>query len=373
MRLFGREYSRAELLRRVGGLNQLGGAQLLEHAEGPARGVRYVDVRTGSGFRFGPVVDRGLDVGWCEFRGVPLAWTSPNGLVGPWYFEGVRDELAWARVALGGLFNTAGLLTIGPPQTLASPQYSSVAIESGTHNRIALTPAAGVRFGEEWRGDECVVRVEGEVRQHLPYGENLVLSRRYEAALGGSSFTIRDVVRNDGYFTMPHQILYHFNIGFPIVDERSELVAAVARVDELAFSADPERAPAAERYRLLGAPKPGFGHDGFRIEMVPDADARVGVAVVNPALAPEDGGLGVYLRYRHDQLPAYIAWRMMAEGLYAVGLEPASSPFGAIDELERDGWRVRLEPGEERHYELEFGVLDGGDAIDGFRRSLPAP
>jgi hypothetical protein len=90
------------------------------------------------------------------------------------------------------------------------------------------------------------------------------------------------------------------------------------------------------------------------------ADGRLAVAVANRRLR---GGLGVYLRYDARALPVYIAWRMMREGLYAIGLEPATTRFGEQPAL--------LEPGERRAYELEFGVLDGAEAIDAFAASLP--
>jgi hypothetical protein len=63
---------------------------------------------------------------------------------------------------------------------------------------------------------------------------------------------------------------------------------------------------------------------------------------------------------------------MMGEGLYAVGMEPSTNGFKTIPQLLEDGAPIMLEPGEERTYELEFGVLAGGEAIDAFAASLPA-
>lgn len=365
MRLFGASYSRDELLRRIGGLPQVAGAQMLSYEEGHARNVRFVDVRTGSGFRFSPVIERGLDVGSCEYRGVPLCWVSPNGLSAPWFYEGVLDELAWARVALGGLFNTAGLLSIGPPQEIQSAQYSSIMINTGTHGRIAVTPASAVTYGEKWDGDACTIWVEGSVRQYMPYGENLLLERRYECQLGGDSFTLRDTVRNEGYFPAPHQILYHFNIGFPLLSGAAQLLAPLAGdVHEFSFSAAAEQGDANQRFARISDPQAGFAHEGFVVPLAADAAGTVGLALVNRALL--DGGLGIYLRYSQAQLPVMIVWRMMAEGLYVYGIEPASSPFGSVSELSEQGWPVMLDPGETRTYELEFGVLSGAQAIDDF-------
>ena len=102
--------------------------------------------------------------------------------------------------------------------------------------------------------------------------------------------------------------------------------------------------------------------------MRPDADGRVAVAVVNRRLP---GGLGVYLRYDAAQPADYVAWRMMREGLYAIGLEPATTPFGTTQELLDAGHRLMLAPGERRSYELEFGILAGPEAIAAFAAGLP--
>ena len=106
--------------------------------------------------------------------------------------------------------------------------------------------------------------------------------------------------------------------------------------------------------------------------MAAGADGRVGAAVVNRQFKGLDGGIGVYLRYDPETLPVYLEWRMMGEGLYAVGMEPSTNGFQTIPELIEAGYPIMVEPGEERSYELEFGVLAGGDELDGFARSLPA-
>jgi hypothetical protein len=80
----------------------------------------------------------------------------------------------------------------------------------------------------------------------------------------------------------------------------------------------------------------------------------------------------VALRYDPTSLPVYLEWRMMGEGLYAVGMEPSTNGFQTIPELIEAGYPVMMEPGEERVYELEFTVLAGGAEIDAFDQSLPA-
>jgi hypothetical protein len=362
--------TRTELMRRVGNLAQVGGVDLLRHEEGHARGVRSIAVRTGSGLLFTVLPDRGLDLGPADYRGVGLCWLPPKGLAGPWYYEGDLDPYAWLRVGLGGLCNTAGLVSIGVPQEVDTSSFGftqRMTAPYGTHDRIAVTPASRFSFDEKWDLDRCVLRVEGVVRQDIAYGESLSLTRRYETELGSSSVTLVDSVSNDGWFDTPHQLLYHFNLGYPLVDEGAELLASVEEEPEsLGYSVGGD--VDAGGWRSVTPPQPGFTFDGYVVKVKANRDGWSAVALVNRRLR---GGLGFYLRYDAHTLPAYLAWRMMREGLYAIGLEPATNPFGNPEELIAQGYPIVLRPGETRRYELEFGVLDGEDAIDAFAEMLP--
>lgn len=377
MRIQDREYSRRELMRRVGSLAQVGGVQVFEHTEGHARGTRVIDFRTGSGLRFAVEPDRGFDVGFAEFQGTGLCWLPAKGLAGPWYYETDLDDYAWLRVGLGGLFNTAGLVSMGTPQTVPTDSFGftqRMTARYGTHDRIAVTPASRFAHGEQWDGDRCLLWAEGTVRQEIAYGEHLSLERRYETELGANSFRVRDTVTNEGWFPTPHQLLYHVNLGFPLLGDGAEVLASTSGdPDDLSFStADGAPAiPAATRWRTVTDPVEGFTHEGYIIPMQPDEEGWVSVALVNRALRPDLGGLGVYLRYDASTLPVYVAWRMMREGLYAIGFEPSTTPFGATRNLIDQGYPLMMQPGEQRAYALEFGILAGSAAIDGFVASLP--
>lgn len=377
MQIYEKDYSKYELMRRVGSLAQVGGVQLLSYEEGHGRGTRGLEFRTGSGFRFVVLPERGFDVGFAEHQGVGLCWLPPKLLAGPWYYEGDLDGTSWLRVGLGGLFNTAGLVSIGTPQQIDTSGFGftqRMTAPYGTHDRIALTPASRFTFGEDWVGERCVLWAEGLVRQDIAYGENLSVRRRYESELGSNSFRLVDVVTNEGWFPTYHQRLYHFNAGFPLVSDGSEVLAAVTEEPApMHFSTEQ---PAALReaqkpvWRTATAPQPGFTHEGYVVDVRADEGGFVSVAIVNRALRPELGGLGVYLRYDTSTLPVYIAWRMMREGLYALGMEPATNPFSTPQDLMSQGFPVVLEPGEQRRYELEYGILAGSEAIKRFESTL---
>jgi len=364
--IFGKKYAREELLRRVGHVQQIGGVQLLCSDDGPSRGVRLLEFRTGTGFSFKVCVDRGMDVGYCEYRGASLAWIPPTLLPGPWFFE-QQTDFGWLRSALGGFCNTCGLVHIGNPETDSVVHYNfPVRPEEryGVHDRVAMLPGQLVRYEERWEGDECILEAQGRLVQAQAYGENLVMTRTYRAKLGESRYFLHDEVTNAGFLPTVHMLLYHINVGFPFVDENSELLAPTTGPTPLSVGKIQQDT---SMYKRFVTPQKDCILEGYELPMIACDDGQVRVALVNPNLG--DGGQAVYVQYNRNQLPAYLEWRMMGEGQYAVGMEPCTNSFGRQQVRER-GQLTVLEPGETRNYELEIGVLSGREEIGNFRATV---
>ena len=109
--LFRQSISKEDVLKRVDHLSQLGGVQLHEISSGPGRGIQTLEFRTGTGLIFKVALDRGMDIGYCEYRGRSLARIPPSQLPAPWFF-GEQTDFGWIRNALGGLINTCGLVPV---------------------------------------------------------------------------------------------------------------------------------------------------------------------------------------------------------------------------------------------------------------------
>jgi len=131
--LFGSSWSRFELMRRLGRLEQAAGVRLVTLGDDLGRGVRVLEFRTGSGFAFDVLVDRCFDVGRCEFGGVPLSWQSAAGVVAPmlaWGAPGVTwllPAFALNQVAVTswGIAQINYVLELCGPERSAT--YSAVA------------------------------------------------------------------------------------------------------------------------------------------------------------------------------------------------------------------------------------------------------
>ena len=353
--LYGRNWSRRELSRRVGRLEQVAGVRLVMLGDGTERGVRVLEFRTGTGFEFDVVVDRAFDIGRCEHSGRALAWTSPTGFAGPWYYE--PEGLGFFRNFGGGLLTTCGLdhALFMAEDTAEQYHYPPKPTETfGLHGRVSNRPARLAAYGERWEGDECILYAEGDVLQAAVFGEQLLLRRRVEALVGESRLTIKDEVVNVGHDRTPHMLLYHVNIGWPVIDEGAQLLVPATAVE-------PRGDHTVDGYDVLAAPETGYVEQVFEHELVSEADARVPVGVVNHKL-----GLGAYEVFRRDQLPHHFVWRMLGEGTYVVGVEPCTNrTAGRLDARAR-GELIELEAGEGRSYELELGALVGESELNAF-------
>ena len=358
--MWGSPYSRTELMRRVGRLDQVAGVREVTLGDGQGRGVRLLEFRTGSGFEFDVLVDRAFDIGRCEQAGRPLNWTSPVGIVGPWYYD--PATWGWFRAWGGGMVVTCGLdHTMSPAQDTAEQFHQPHMFETvdyGLHGRVGGLPARLVGYGESWQGDACILWAEGEVAQACVFQESLVLHRRIEARVGASSFTIHDVVENVGSSRTSHMLLYHCNVGFPVVDEGSELLLPSAGTTTDTWSTT-------DGYRTLTAPQQDFQEACFYEQILTEPSGKVPTALVNRRL-----GLGVYQLFDIHQLPAFMVWRMMGEGTYAVALEPGTNRARPRRDLRAQGELIELAPGESRTYDLELGALHEATDIERFARRV---
>jgi Domain of unknown function (DUF4432) len=164
-------------------------------------------------------------------------------------------------------------------------------------------------------------------------------------------------VTNAGATPCPHMMLYHCNVGFPVVDAGAELVYPAGPGTCVSEASDPD-------YRRLLAPRADFVEECYEHDMAAGPDGLVSAAVINRA-----AGLGVYQRYRRSQLPHHITWRQLGAGTYVVAMEPSTNRDAGRMDARARGELLHLRPGEERHYELELGALDGQAQIDEFAQT----
>ena len=354
--LFGKEYTKRELLERVGDISQIGGARHVKLVGGPHEGVEAVEFRTGSGLYFLSVPSRGLDITIAEHNGRPLAWRSPVGEVSPALYE--EPGFGWLRSFPGGLVTTCGLTYVGAPCEDNGRQL-------GVHGRFSNTPASSVWVDGEWEGDDYRMWAAGKVRESCLFGENLLLKRKVSAVLGQNKLWIDDAVVNEGSQRTAHMILYHINGGFPAVDTGSIFLSPTRNAQPRDADAEIDK----QHFYRSDAPSAGFKERCYYHDMASDPDGFVYTALVNKNM-PGGEQFGFYVKYNKHELPKFTQWKMNGVGEYVVGMEPANCWVeGRAKERER-GTLQFLKPGEQREYHIEIGVLATTDEVADFESLL---
>ncbi|HLV80755.1 MAG TPA: aldose 1-epimerase family protein [Chthonomonadaceae bacterium] len=354
--LYGKSYSRKDLLARVGNISQIARIKPYRLVEGQEDGVFALDVTTGGGLGFTLLASRGLDISSAHFNGRSLAWRSATTDTHPAFFDHEGEQgRGWLRGFYGGLVVTCGLTYAGAAGEDQGRFY-------GLHGRISNLPATNVHWDGRWEGDDYLLTVSGKVREATVFGENLQLTRMVTARLGERRLFLHDTVENLGYKRTEHMLLYHINLGFPVVADNARLIAPTLS----ATPRDPDAEAGRERFAQMQPPEAGFKEQVYFHDLAPDAQGHVTAAIVNPDCPAADGkppGLGVYCRYDPRQLPRFSEWKMMDAGTYVVGMEPANCLVMGRAQERAAGTLQFLEPGERRTYALEIGVLAGPEEI----------
>ena len=364
-KLYGREYTKAELLARVGDISQIARVKPYRLIEGREDGVMALDVTNGGGLSFTVVPSRGMDISAAHYNGRSLAWRSSVGDSHPAYFDHESEQgRGWLRSFPGGLVTTCGLTWAGAADTEDGQQY-------GLHGRISNLPAENVTWYGEWDGDDYFIRTFGRVRETTVFGENIVLSRSIKTHIGSRSLTIIDCLENYGFKRVPLMALYHVNIGFPAVNDSARLISPTRAVTCRDADAEEKK----DRYDKMQAPEIGYRETVYFHDLAPDNNGYIQAAVVNDsadASIADSPGFGVYCRYPAYCLPRFIEWKMMDAGTYVVGMEPANClVMGRPAEKDAETLQY-LEPGEQLLYEIEIGVLDGSAEIAEFEAQCKA-
>lgn len=323
--------ARDEIARRTGSLAQIARVDRLVDEEGSARGARRIRMVTGGGLEVEIHPDRALDLGQVTYRGVPVAWMSATGMVAP--ALAVSDGSQWLRSFGGGLLATCGLDSFGPPTVDEGVTYPQ-------HGRVGIVPATVTRAGVV--GDELIV--SGTVRQTGVFAENLVLERTWTADLGGSTLRLRDTVRNEGQTDAGHMVLYHVNIGWPLLDESAHLELPSREVTPR----DADARSGAGRWHQIEAPQAGYREQVFAHDFRDSGTAVV--AVDNPGI-----DVRFELSFDTGTLPGLHQWKMSGEGHYVMGLEPVNvSTFAGRAGARDAGTLPILKPGRSVSHTIDF-------------------
>lgn len=332
---------------------QLGGIETSVIDNGLGRGTRIAWINTGTGLRYKVVIDRAMDIADAFYNQYSMAWLSKLGITPPERFS--NRGVDWIRTFGGGLLATCGLTHVGGPEEDESG-------DRGLHGQISNIPAEieSIIQPDPVAG-KMEMSISGSIKQTQTFGPDLELKRTISGTIGQAAIRIHDEILNRGNTSVPHMILYHFNFGWPLVDEGTDIIW---QGQWQSRDGDKNNTIFRKENNFKKCPAPleehkGGGEEVAFIDISPDSSSQCTCGLYNSKIE-----LAVALRFQKQQLPWLTNWQHWGKNEYVTGLEPGTNPPIGQSKAREKNELIQLEPGATRRYDLEIEVLTDKGSIN---------
>jgi hypothetical protein len=331
---------------------QLGGIETSILDNGMGRGTRIAWINTGTGLRYKLVPGRAMDIADAFYNQHSLAWLSHLGVSAPQPLS--HHGIDWIKTFGGGLLVTCGLDHIGGPEQDAGG-------ERGLHGSISSMPADIVSIVQpDLRNGNLHMSITGIIKQTQPLGGQFELKRTISGELGKAAIHIHDEVTNCGNTPVPHMLLYHFNLGWPLVDEGSTILWKGKWTPRESGDAN-KIFKQGNDFHTCPAPldeHSGDGEEAVYIDAAADSSGTCICGLHNAKL-----GLALVLKFQKKQLPWLTNWQHFGKGEYVTGLEPGTNPPIGQAAARAAQQLLLLQPGETKEYDVSLEVVNDAQAI----------
>jgi hypothetical protein len=313
-------------------------------------GVRVIDAYNTAGLRYTILVDRGLDIWTADFRGMPLTWVAQGSPMPPDF------GMPWLQQFHGGLLATCGLTHVGPPERdEVTGEFRDL------HGLYTRMRAGDVSISGAWQDDDYVMRLTASIAEGWLHGYQLRLTRTYELSMNAPEIRLHDTVTNLTDKPVPLMILYHFNLGYPMVRAGTRLEASGATLPRN----DDARKGLATWWEYTEA-QPGY------VEQVFFHHVQTQEGWTEAALLTGDA-LAMGFRYNAEVLPYLTQWKNLRHGMYVHGVEPGNCIPEGRTAAEKHGRLDLLGAGEVRDFgQITLTVYSEVSEVKALRGRLDA-
>jgi hypothetical protein len=286
-----------------------------------------------------------MDIADAFYNQHSLAWLSHLGITRPQPFSNAGTD--WIKTFGGGLMVTCGLDHIGGPEKDETGMR-------GLHGAISNTPATieAIHQPDPFSGN-LNMSIVGLMKQSQPLGGQYEMRRTISGVLGKAAIVIHDEITNRANTPMPHMLLYHFNFGWPLVDEGTKIIWEGKWQPRETGTANKIFKEGNDFHRC---PAPledhnGGGEEAVFIDIAADKNGDCNCALQNDTL-----GLLLKLKFQKKQLPWLTNWQHFGKGEYVTGLEPGTHPPIGQAKARENNTLLWLQPGEKRAYDLVLEI-----------------
>ena len=319
-------------------------------SSGASAGVQLIEIDNGR-MRLSVVASRGMGIHSATMAGERLGWNSPvRGPIHPNHVPLMEPSgVGWLE-GFDELMVRCGLESSGSAVhdsqgRLVFPLHGKIANRLAHSLRVAVDKAAGT------------ITVHGVVDEIRFHYQKLRLITSLTTRFHGTEFGWRDKVVNLGSAPAVMQMLYHINLGEPLLAPGATLVAPIREVCPHDHYPDD---PALRDYRVYPEAGATASQQSFFFDLLADEQGATQVLLKHPAQAK-----GVAIRFNKRELPCFTQWRNNVPGVdgYVTGLEPGTNfPNPRPFEQQHDRI-VALEPGGHWSAEAAMDWLTDSDSV----------
>lgn len=316
----------------IGHASQLCGVDEVRLVGGKGDGVRLLQLRNAAGLEMTVCADRCADIYRLIFKGQNMGYFSPTGYVAPAYYD--EPGAGFLKSFTAGFLTTCGLTAVGSPCTDDGEELP-------LHGTIGNVPCERIW----WDEDEDHLYIHAHINDGRIFSHKLYLKRTITCGKFTNEIRITDTIENQGDATTPLMLLYHMNMGYPLLSEN-------AQVEIPSVSVDPRDARAAEgidTWSQMLPPTPCFQEQCYFHHFENEGMA----SIYNP-----DINKGLTIRFDASRLTHFTQWKMMGCRDYVLGLEPGNCDPSGRDVMRRKGELKFLEPGQKITYEVNVTLFE---------------
>lgn len=311
----------------IGHDSQLYGIEEHRLVGGKGDGMRLYEVNNGKGLEMTVSPDRNGDITRLRYKGINMSYFSPCGYVAPAFYDNKGSN--WLNSFTAGFLTTCGLNGVGTPCIDAGEEIP-------LHGTIANQPCEQAIFYEE---NESLI-IKTVTKDETIFGRKLRLSREIKVSTKENSFTISDTIENTGGKKEPFEILYHMNMGYPLLDEDSVITIPAASVK----GRDDHASEDISNWMNMEKPQADYqercyyhvfdDENGYAEIYQPKLDSRLSIS------------------FNAKELDGFVEWKMMGVRDYVLGLECGNCYPDGRAAMRESGMLKFLNPGEKKTYKV---------------------
>ncbi len=317
----------------IGHDSQLYGVEEHRLVGGKGDGQRIFEVTNGQGMELVTSPDRNGDITRLRYKGVNMSYMTAAGYVAPAYYD--RTGSNFLKSFTAGFLTTCGLNAVGTPCTDAGEELP-------LHGTIANQPCEHAWWTEE--KDALVLHTV--TKDEVVFDRKLRLEREIRVSLTDSSFTLHDHISNTGDRVEPLEVLYHMNMGYPLLDEDS----VVTIPSDSVKPRDDHAAEDIQNWMHMEKPTAGYQERCYYHTF----NGEKGSA----SIWQPKKNVGLEITFDPKKLDGFVEWKMMGVRDYVLGLECGNCYPDGRDVMRKTGMLKFLAPEESVDYEVHVRCAD---------------